>query len=133
MSRDANSAPGLPPINEAGVAEEIGARADTVWTRGSGAAPATPRVATRELRGVGGRVAVVDGCRTPFSKSGTDLRDLDVVDLAGAAAAELVTIPTFCEENVARLKQELLGLGPVGSNSGDFREVKEAALDIRHS
>ncbi|MDH3745120.1 MAG: acetyl-CoA C-acyltransferase FadI [Acidobacteriota bacterium] len=48
-------------------------------------------MATRSVRGEGGRVAIIDGCRTPFSKSGTDLRDLDVVDLAGTAAAELVT------------------------------------------
>ncbi|MCZ6727051.1 MAG: acetyl-CoA C-acyltransferase FadI [Acidobacteria bacterium] len=42
------------------------------------------------MRGQGGRVAIVDGCRTPFAKSGTDLRDMDVVDLAAAAAAELI-------------------------------------------
>jgi acetyl-CoA acyltransferase len=35
-------------------------------------------------------VAIVDGCRTPFAKSGTDLRDMDVVDLAATAASELV-------------------------------------------
>ncbi len=81
---------GLPAPNEAGAREEIGARADTVWTRGPGAAPAVARVVSNGLKGPGGRVAVVDGCRTPFVKSGTDFVDLDVVDLAGTAAAELV-------------------------------------------
>jgi len=81
----------LPPLNDSSVTEEIGPRADTVWIRGEGAAPAIAKMATRSVRGEGGRVAIIDGCRTPFSKSGTDLRDLDVVDLAGTAAAELVT------------------------------------------
>ena len=35
-------------------------------------------------------MAIVAGCRTPFVKAGTALRDMDVVDLAGVAAAELV-------------------------------------------
>ena len=35
-------------------------------------------------------MAILDGCRTPFAKSGTELRDLDVVDLAGVCAAEVV-------------------------------------------
>ncbi len=81
----------LPPPNDASVAEEIGDRADTVWTRGEGAAPAIAKVAGRSLRGAGGRVAIVDGCRTPFAKSGTVLSDMDVVDLSGVAAGELVT------------------------------------------
>ena len=81
----------LPPPNEASVAEEIGPRADTVWTRGEGAAPAIARVASRSVRGEGGRVAVLAGCRTPFAKAGTDLREMDVVDLSGAAAGELIS------------------------------------------
>ncbi|MGH9464503.1 MAG: acetyl-CoA C-acyltransferase FadI [Thermoanaerobaculia bacterium] len=36
-------------------------------------------------------MAIVDGCRTPFAKAGTLLQDMDVVDLAGVAAGELVT------------------------------------------
>lgn len=83
--------PVLPPLNDAGAVDEIGRRADTVWTRGEGQAPAIAKVAAGELRGPGGRVAIVDGCRTPFAKSGTDLADLDVIDLASAAAGELVT------------------------------------------
>ncbi|MGB3562639.1 MAG: acetyl-CoA C-acyltransferase FadI [Thermoanaerobaculia bacterium] len=80
----------LPPPNRATVHEEIHDRADTVWTRGVGQAPNIAKVVSQSVRGVGGRVAIVDGCRTPFSKSGTDLQDMDVVDLAGVAAAELV-------------------------------------------
>jgi acetyl-CoA acyltransferase len=69
---------------------EIRERADSVWTRGSKGAG--PRVGggRLDLRGPRGRVAIIEGCRTPFSKAGTDLRDMDVVDLAGIAAAELV-------------------------------------------
>ena len=67
---------------------EVGERAETVWTGGQEA----PAVHTRRLAlsGARGRVAIIDGCRTPFAKAGTDLRDMDVVDLAGVAAAELV-------------------------------------------
>ncbi|MCP4203033.1 MAG: acetyl-CoA C-acyltransferase FadI [bacterium] len=81
----------FPQVNEATAKEEVHERADTVWTRGSDAAPAIGRVATQSVRGEGGRVAIVDGCRTPFCKSGTALRDMDVVDLSGVVAAELVT------------------------------------------
>jgi acetyl-CoA acyltransferase len=35
-------------------------------------------------------VAIVDGCRTPFCKAGTDLENMDVVDLSGVVTAELV-------------------------------------------
>jgi acetyl-CoA acyltransferase len=89
----------LRPENRASALEEIRQRADTVWTHAAGGAgrasgngfhePLT--IARREdLKGKHGRVAVVDGCRTPFSKAGTVFRDMDVVDLASAAAAELV-------------------------------------------
>ncbi len=81
----------LPPPNDASVREEVHERPDTVWTRGEGSAPAIARSVGRGLSGEHGRVAIVDGCRTPFAKSGTDLQEMDVVDLAGAAAAELVT------------------------------------------
>src|SRR5512134_3278659 len=67
---------------------EIRQRADSVWTR-SGEAPAV-HVKRLALSGPRGRVAIIDGCRTPFAKAGTELRDMDVVDLAGVAAAELV-------------------------------------------
>ncbi len=79
----------LPPPNDASVQEEISERADTVWT-GSARRPAVKAVGREALRGVRGRVAVVDGCRTPFSKAGTDLQHMDVVDLASAAAGELI-------------------------------------------
>jgi acetyl-CoA acyltransferase len=80
----------LPPVNEADGREEIGRRADTVRTR-SGTAASVARVASRSVRGAGGRVAIVDGCRTPFARAGTALRDMDVVDLAGVVSGELVT------------------------------------------
>ena len=38
----------------------------------------------------GRRVAIVAGCRTPFCKAGTDLKDVRAVDLARHAARELV-------------------------------------------
>ncbi|MDX1501625.1 MAG: acetyl-CoA C-acyltransferase [Thermoanaerobaculia bacterium] len=48
-------------------------------------------MATNRLSGPGGRVAILDGCRTPFCKAGTELADMDVVDMTGVAVAELVT------------------------------------------
>lgn len=80
----------LPPVNEASAAEEISSRADTVRVRGGEAVAPAVRVGRQKLRGPSGRVAIVDGCRTPFCRAGGALRDMDVVDLAGVAAAELV-------------------------------------------
>jgi acetyl-CoA acyltransferase len=40
--------------------------------------------------GNGRRVAIVGGCRTPFAKAGTALRDLTAVDLAKLATRELL-------------------------------------------
>lgn len=85
-----SEASALPPPNTATALQEISQRADTVRTRGADGAPAVARLVARSLRGAGGRVAIVDGCRTPFARGGTDLRDMDVVDLASVAAAELV-------------------------------------------
>ncbi len=93
LSRTADGDPppvALPPANEASALEEIHERADTVWTRGSGMR-GIPKLAKRLLKGKGGRVAIVDGLRTPFLKAGTAFKDMDVVDLAGVAAGELVT------------------------------------------
>lgn len=77
----------FPPPNRASVFEEIHDRADTVR---SGLSPSILKAEQQTLAGPKGRVAIIDGCRTPFVKSGTVFRDLDVIDLAGAAAAELV-------------------------------------------
>ncbi|MES1244870.1 MAG: acetyl-CoA C-acyltransferase FadI [Acidobacteriota bacterium] len=76
--------------NNASALEEVTERADTVWTRPSGPPVKTRATERRELKGPGGRIAIVDGCRTPFIKSGTDFANMDVVDLASVAAAELV-------------------------------------------
>ncbi len=89
---DTESKPPSPlrPANNASALEEVAERADTVWTRGGGP-PVKIRVTDRrELRGPRGRVAIVEGCRTPFIKSGTDFANMDVIDLASVAAAELV-------------------------------------------
>ena len=83
----------LPAPNDASAAAEVQERADTVWTRrfsSPGAAPGVLRVSRQQLRGPSGRVAIVDACRTPFARAGSDLKELDVVDLAGIAAAEVV-------------------------------------------
>ena len=90
MSPEKQPTSSLPPENVAGARDEITQRADTVWTRGPDAAPALVGLVGKDLKGPGGRVAIVDGCRTPFARSGTDLKDMDVVDLAATAASELV-------------------------------------------
>ena len=90
MSEDDNASSPLPAPNDAGALEEVRDRADTVWTRGEGSSPAIGRTEQRSLRGPSGRVAVLAGCRTPFVKAGTAFRDMDVVDLAGLAGAEVV-------------------------------------------
>jgi acetyl-CoA acyltransferase len=80
----------LRPPNTASALEEISERADTVWTRESGRPVKTTITDRRELKGPRGRVAIIDGCRTPFVKSGTDFQGMDVIDLASLAAAELI-------------------------------------------
>jgi acetyl-CoA acyltransferase len=42
------------------------------------------------MKGMGRRVAIVDGCRTPFVRSNTAFRTLSAVDLGKAAVRELV-------------------------------------------
>ena len=80
----------LRPPNTASALEEVTERADTVWTRESGPPVKTQTTSRRELKGPRGRVAIVDGCRTPFIKSGTDFSNMDVTDLASIAASELI-------------------------------------------
>lgn len=90
----------LRPPNTASAMEEISERADTVWTR-DGRKPVKVQVTERrELKGPRGRIAIVDGCRTPFVKSGTDFMNMDVVDLAGVAAAELVARTAIDPEEI---------------------------------
>jgi len=85
----------LPPAplrspNDASALEEVTERADTVWTRGGGK-PAVVKATGRDaLKGSHGRIAIIDGCRTPFVKAGTDFQNMDVIDLASLAAAELL-------------------------------------------
>jgi acetyl-CoA acyltransferase len=71
------------------VRREISERADGVWTRGGGA-PAVAKHRKQVLKGSQGRVAIVDGCRTPFVKANTVFSKMDVIDLASAATAELL-------------------------------------------
>jgi len=71
--------------------DEISARADEVRTEGVALGfPAIAEVERRSLRGPRGRVAIVAAARTPFARSGGELRELDVIDLAGLAGAEAV-------------------------------------------
>jgi len=74
-----------------GAREEISLRADSVRSGGVGPGfPAIHRVQRQRLRGANGRVAILAGARTPFCRAGTDLKELDAIDLAGIAAAESV-------------------------------------------
>jgi acetyl-CoA acyltransferase len=42
------------------------------------------------MNGIGRRVAIVEGCRTPFARSGTDFRDLTSTALGKIAVRELI-------------------------------------------
>ncbi|MFP3939508.1 MAG: acetyl-CoA C-acyltransferase FadI [Thermoanaerobaculia bacterium] len=77
----------LRPANDATALQEIRERADTVQT---GLAVSLRKTGKQNLKGPGGRIAIIDGCRTPFVKAGTLFRDMDSIDLAGVAAGELV-------------------------------------------
>jgi acetyl-CoA acyltransferase len=72
------------------VREEIGPRADSVWTHGEGKAPAIAKHRKHALKSASGRIAIVDGCRTPFVKAGTIFSEMDVIDLAAVPASELI-------------------------------------------
>ncbi|HYW10063.1 MAG TPA: acetyl-CoA C-acyltransferase FadI [Longimicrobium sp.] len=43
------------------------------------------------MNGIGRRVAIVDGCRTPFAKSGTDFKDMTSTQLGKIAVRELIS------------------------------------------
>ena len=49
---------------------EVYEQADAVWTRGEGHAPAIAKHRKQALKSSRGRIAIVDGCRTPFVKAG---------------------------------------------------------------
>ncbi len=79
------------PAEGATAAEEFRERADTVRPDiGAEGFPAILKVSRQRLKGPNGRVAILAGARTPFAKAGSDLRELDAIDLAGIAAAEAV-------------------------------------------
>jgi len=42
------------------------------------------------MNNIGRRVAIIDGCRTPFAKSGTDFKDVTSTELGKAAVRELI-------------------------------------------
>lgn len=42
------------------------------------------------MNSIGRRVAIIDGCRTPFAKSGTDFKDVTSTELGKAAVRELI-------------------------------------------
>jgi acetyl-CoA acyltransferase len=90
QSPESRSPAPLRAPNNATALEEITERADTVWTRGSGQPVAVETAARRELKGPRGRIALIDGCRTPFIKAGTEFQNMDVIDLASIPAAELL-------------------------------------------
>ncbi len=75
----------------AAVSREIQQRADSVWTRGAGQAPMIAKRRRQALKSSRGRVAIVDGCRTPFAKAGTVYSQMDVVDLASRPVVALVS------------------------------------------
>ena len=54
------------------VRQEIGERADSVWTHGKGKAPAIAKHRKQALKSSSGRVAIIDGCRTPFCRREAD-------------------------------------------------------------
>lgn len=77
----------------------------------------------------GRRVAIVDGCRTPFCKSGTDFKDMTAIQLGTIAVRELVSragldarevdelvygtvVPSVTEPNIAREVTLRSGLRP---------------------
>ena len=55
------------------------------------------------MNGIGRRVAIVEGCRTPFAKSGTDFKDVSSVELGKIAVRELIARAELDVEQVDHL------------------------------
>jgi acetyl-CoA acyltransferase len=55
-----------------------------------GTGGATSRAAVGASDRIGGRVAIIDGCRTPFLKSGTAFRDMTAIELGTIAVREVL-------------------------------------------
>ena len=68
--------------------EEVGERADSVRCTGAPAIAKHKKSAVNA--GSKGRIAIVDACRTPFTKAGGEFNSMDVVDLSSVAAGELI-------------------------------------------
>lgn len=69
---------------------EVHESADSVWTHSNGQGPAIRKHRRQALKGTGGRVAIVDACRTPFVKASSVFSNMDVVDLASLPVAALI-------------------------------------------
>jgi acetyl-CoA acyltransferase len=55
------------------------------------------------MNGIGRRVAIVEGCRTPFARSGTDFKDVSAVELGKIAVRELIARAELDVEEVDHL------------------------------
>jgi acetyl-CoA acyltransferase len=55
------------------------------------------------MNGNGRRVAIIDGCRTPFAKSGTDFRNVTAVELGKASVRELIARTELDVERIDHL------------------------------
>ena len=55
------------------------------------------------MNGIGRRVAIVDGCRTPFAKSGTDFANLTSTELGKIAVRELIARTELDVEQIDHL------------------------------
>lgn len=76
-------------------------------------------------RWVGRRVAIIDGCRTPFSKSGTSFRNLSAIELGTHAVRELLLRTDLAPTEVDELIYGTVIQSPLAPNIA--REVGLAA------
>jgi len=81
----------------------------------------------------GRRVAIVDGLRTPFAKSGTVFKDLSALDLASAVVAELLQRSGIAGDRVDRVVYGSVIADPAAPNiareivlAGDFPQTVDA-------
>ncbi|HEU4884884.1 MAG TPA: acetyl-CoA C-acyltransferase FadI [Longimicrobium sp.] len=55
------------------------------------------------MNNIGRRVAIIDGCRTPFAKSGTDFKDVTSTELGKASVRELIARTELDVEQIDHL------------------------------
>lgn len=99
-------APAKKAATKAAPAKKATAKAATAKTGTAKTKATVTRISTKSAHpfsGKGGRIAVVDGVRTPFARLGTHFRDLSAIDLGVLVVQELMKRNDLKPEQISQL------------------------------